>query len=60
MKITIEKNLVEFMPETDNETQELTALWNVLVDCVQFNKKIVPVGEYVPIKNNMARFAIET
>ena len=48
------------MPETDNETQELTALWNVLVDCVQFNKKIVPVGEYVPIKNNMARFAIET
>ncbi len=59
MKISIDKNLVEFTPESDAETKNLTALWNVLVDCVKFNKKIVPVGEYVAVKNNVARFAIE-
>jgi hypothetical protein len=30
-----------------------------MIDCVKFNKKLVPVGEYIPEKNNLARFAIE-
>jgi hypothetical protein len=29
------------------------------VDCVQFNKKLVPIGEYIPQKANLARFALE-
>jgi hypothetical protein len=59
MKINIDKNLVELSPENADETSKLEALWRLMVDCVRFNKKMVPVGEYVPQKDNMARFAIE-
>lgn len=59
MKISIEKSLVEFEPETDSETAMIEDLWKVMVDCAKFNKKLVPVGEYTPQKRNIARFAIE-
>jgi len=59
MKIRIEKELVEFSPDNKDETAMLEALWRLIVDCVRFNKKLVPVGEYVPLKNNVARFVIE-
>jgi hypothetical protein len=59
MKISIDKNVVEFVPDNTLETAELEKLWNVIVDCVKFNKKLVPIGEYVPQKSNLARFAIE-
>ena len=59
MQINIEKNLVEFTPENADETAKLQTLWRVLVDCARFNKKMVPVGEYIPQKNAFARFAIE-
>lgn len=59
MKITIEKNLVEFVPEKESETAQLEKLWSTIVDCVKFNKKLTPIGEYVPQKSNTARFAIE-
>ena len=58
MQINIEKNLVEFTPENADETAKLQTLWRVLVDCARFNKKMVPVGEYIPQKNAFARFAI--
>ena len=59
MKIDIEKNLVEFTPETDDEKVKLEALWRTVVDCARFNKKLVPIGQYVPSENKLARFAIE-
>ncbi|MCP4683243.1 MAG: hypothetical protein GY864_13000 [Desulfobacterales bacterium] len=59
MKINIDKNLVEFTPETTDEKSHLVALWRLLVDCARFNKKLVPVGEYIPDNNEFARFAIE-
>ena len=59
MKIQVEKNVVEITPENDQETAQLQKLWNTIVDCVKFNKKLVPIGEYVPQKSNLARFAIE-
>jgi hypothetical protein len=59
MKINVEKALVEFTPENDEETAALQKVWDLIVDCVKSNKKLVPVGEYVPIKRNLARFAIE-
>lgn len=59
MKIAVEKQLVELTPESEAEKQELGALWDVIVDCAKFNKKLVPVGEYSPAKNDLARFAIE-
>ena len=59
MKIKKEKKLVEFTPESDEEKKDLNDLWNVIVDCAKFNKKLVPIGEYIPDKENVARFTIE-
>jgi len=59
MKISVDGNVVEMVPESDRETNELELLWNTIVDCVKFNKKLVPIGEFVPQKSNLARFAIE-
>ena len=59
MKIEIFKDYIELTPEKDYETANLEGLWRVMVDCVRFNKKLVPMGEYVPAKKNVARFAIE-
>jgi len=59
MKIDIQKNLVEFTPETADEKTKMEALWRTVVDCVRFNKKLVPVGQYVPAKDTLARFSIE-
>ena len=59
MKIKIDENIVEFTPETDTETKDLETLWNLIVDCVRYNKKLVPIGEYVHIKENVARFSVE-
>jgi hypothetical protein len=59
MKISIEKNLVEFEPESDGETAMIEDLWKLMVDCAKFNKKLVPVGEFLPQKRNLVRFAIE-
>lgn len=59
MKIDIDNNLVQFTPESEDEAQALGKLWGTVVDCVKFNKKLVPVGEYQPPKTTVARFAIE-
>jgi len=59
MKIEINDNLVEITPESESESRSLNTLWNTVVDCVKFNKKLVPVGEYMPPRSNTAHFAIE-
>ncbi len=59
MKITIDKNVVEMVPENNEETSSLTALWRIMVDCLKDNKKLEPIGEYIPEKENLARFVLE-
>ena len=59
MKINTENDLVELTPENDEEKKSLEKLWNVMVDCAKFNKKMVPIGEYVPSTSTLARFHIE-
>jgi len=59
MKINIEKNLVEFTPENSDETIKLQSLWRMMVDCARFNRKLVPIGEYIPQQSEFARFVIE-
>ncbi len=39
MQINIDKNLVEFTPENEDEKVKLEALWRTMVDCMRFNKK---------------------
>jgi hypothetical protein len=59
MKINLDKNLVEFKPETLEEKANLEKLWNSVVDCVKFSKKLAPIGEYKPAQSPYARFVIE-
>ena len=59
MKITIDKDLVELTPENEHETTNLETLWRLVIDCAGFNKKLEPIGEYIPQKNTCARFVIE-
>ena len=59
MKITVDRNVVEFVPESVTETSSMEVLWRVIVDCMKENKKLVPIGEYIPGKENLARFVIE-
>ena len=59
MKIVVDKNVVEFHPETPQETADMETMWRVVVDCVQDSKKLEPIGEFIPTKSNIARFVIE-
>ncbi|NVL90626.1 MAG: hypothetical protein HWN69_06465 [Desulfobacterales bacterium] len=59
MKIKIDKDMVQFAPENEDETVMTETFWKLMVDCVRFNKKLVPVGEYTPQKQNPARFIVE-
>lgn len=59
MKIAIDRNVVEFTPENESETKSLETLWRIMIDCVNETKKLTPIGEFIPAKNNLARFTIE-
>ncbi|MFZ3123049.1 MAG: hypothetical protein WA104_06825 [Thermodesulfovibrionales bacterium] len=59
MKIELEGTLIKMMPENDREKNELNQLWVILIDCVKENKKLVPVGQYLPGMKEVATFNIE-
>jgi len=59
MKIEYEGSLLRLKPENDREKQDLNKLWGIVVDCARMNKKLVPVGEYVIGKTEVATFNIE-
>ena len=59
MDISVDRNVVEFKPGNAQETAAMELLWRVIVDCLRENKKLVPIGEYIPSKENLARFVIE-
>ncbi len=59
MKINVDRNVIELMPETPQEEASLDVLWKVVIDCYGENKKIVPMGNYIPGQDKVARFYIE-
>jgi hypothetical protein len=59
MKISVDRNIVEITPESDSETAALDVLWKIVVDCYGDNKKLVPMGHFIPGSNSFARFQIE-
>ena len=59
MKILVDRNVVEITPESDQETAALDVLWKVVIDCYGNNKKLVPIGQFVPGIDKLARFNIE-
>ena len=59
MKIELEGTLLKMTPENDREKDELNQLWTIIIDCVKDNKKLVPVGQYIPGMKEVATFNIE-
>ena len=59
MKITFDKNVVDFIPETETETANMEILWRKIIDCAGFSKHLAPIGEYIPSKKNQLSFVIE-
>ena len=59
MKITVDKNVIEFMPEKPQEVADLDVLWKIVIDCYGENKKTVPMGNFIPGQDKVARFYIE-
>lgn len=59
MKIRIDKDVVEFIPEHAAETAELEALWIKMGNCTGETKSLQPIGVFVPTENKVARFHIE-
>jgi len=59
MDIQLEGSLIRFKPESDKEKEQLNQLWNIIIDCVKENRKLVPVGEYIPGMKEVATFNIE-
>lgn len=59
MRIELEGTLIKMMPENNREKDELNQLWTILIDCVKDNKKLVPVGQYIPGLKEVAAFNIE-
>ena len=59
MKLCVDRNIVELKPENAEETSALECLWRILIDCVGESKRLTPIGEYIPTKENLARFTIE-
>ncbi len=59
MKIELEGTLLRMTPESAREKEELNQLWTIIIDCVKENKKLVPVGQYMPGMTEVATFNIE-
>ena len=59
MKIELEGTLLKMTPENNREKEELNQLWTIIIDCVKDNKKLVPVGQYIPGIKEVATFNIE-
>jgi hypothetical protein len=59
MKIELEGTLLKMTPENAREKEELNQLWTIIIDCVKDNKKLVPVGQYLPGMKEVATFNIE-
>ena len=59
MKIRIDKDIVEFIPEHAAEKTELEALWIKMGNCLGDTKLLQPIGTYVPSEDKTAVFHIE-
>lgn len=59
MKIDFEGSLIKMIPQNDRERAELDQLWKKIIGCIREDKKLVPVGEYIPGIKEVAFFNIE-
>ena len=58
MKIRIDKDVVEMIPEHAAEAAELEALWIKMGNCLGDTKRLQPIGTYVASQDRAALFHI--
>jgi len=59
MRISWDKNIVEFEPQDSGETAAMETVWRRLVSCTGESGKLAPIGEFTPGKKGVATFVIE-
>ncbi|WP_022854035.1 hypothetical protein [Thermodesulfatator atlanticus] len=59
MRIEIDKQIVKFIPENEQEEQELNKLWQYIVSCEGESLKLTPIGVYMPGSSKEAMFQVE-
>ena len=59
MKIRIDKDIVEMIPENAAEKTELEALWIKMGNCLGGTKYLQPIGTFQPGEDRVAKFHIE-
>ncbi len=59
MKIEIDKQIVRFIPENQEEEESLNKLWQYIVSCEGESFKLVPLGIYAPGSSEAAQFQVE-
>lgn len=59
MKIRLDRDIAEFIPENPAEATELEALWIKMGNCVGETKRLEPMGVYVKSEQKSAKFHIE-
>lgn len=59
MRITWEKNVVGFEPQSPTESVALQTLWNRLISCTGISAKLAPIGEFGAGRSSIASFVIE-
>ena len=59
MKIRIDKDIVEIIPEHASEAAELEALWIKMGNCTGGTKRLEPMGTYMKSEDKSAKFHIE-
>ncbi|MFN3406766.1 MAG: hypothetical protein ACK40E_03445 [Caldimicrobium sp.] len=59
MKIDIEGSIIKLIPENEREIEELNKLWQLLARCEEENRKLLPLGHFVPQSTPYMQFYIE-
>ena len=59
MKIKIDGAIIHFIPETQEEIKDLDHLWKVIGMCETENRKLLPLGHFVPGVSESAQFYVE-
>lgn len=59
MRIEIEGAIIRLIPENEREVSELNSLWELVARCEEENRKLLPLGVYVPGSTPYAQFYVE-
>ncbi len=59
MKIDIEGSIIKLIPENKEEIGELNKLWQLLARCEESNRKLLPLGHFIPETTPYIQFYVE-